>query len=119
MCPYFSLANIQVQTGEVKIVPQLVGQLSWVHFLCRMPRNKNYATKAKSINDKILAELVQARKAMQPKMTRAALAEALDVEPSTALRMENGQFKLTMERFFELCFILELEPMEVMRKVIK
>ena len=56
---------------------------------------------------------------MQPKMTRAALAEALDVEPSTALRLENGQFKLTMERFFELCFILELEPMEVMRKVIK
>ena len=81
-----------------------------------MPRNKNYATKAKAINEKILAELVQARKSMQPKMTRASLAEALDVEPSTALRLENGQFKLTMERFFEICFILGLEPMEVMRK---
>lgn len=81
-----------------------------------MPRNTNYATKAKSINDKILAELVQARKSVQPKMTRAALAEALDVKPSTALRMENGQFKLTMERFFELCFILGLGPIEVIKK---
>ena len=83
-----------------------------------MPRNKNYATKAKSINDKIVTELVQARKSMQPKITRAALAEALDVEPSTALRLENGQFKLTMERFFELCFILGLEPMDVLIEMI-
>ena len=81
-----------------------------------MPRNKNYASKAKAINDKLVAELVKARKAKQPKMTRAALAEVLEVEPSTALRIENGQFKLTMERFFEVCFIFGLEPTEVIKQ---
>ena len=82
-----------------------------------MPRNKNHASKAKAINDKIVAELAKARKGKQPKMTRAALAEALEVEPSTALRIENGQFKLTMERFFELCFILELNPVDILNRI--
>ena len=64
----------------------------------------------------VLNILVTERELKSPKMTRESLAKELDIHPSTALRLENGTYKLEMARFFEWCLILDLDFMEVLTR---
>jgi transcriptional regulator with XRE-family HTH domain len=66
--------------------------------------------------EEILRILVTERELKSPKMPRRELAEEFDVEPSTALRLENGTYRLDMARFFEWCLILGLDPVSVVTK---
>ncbi len=75
--------------------------------------NKSRKINPKKVVDKIRHILIEKRKSQQ--MRRYQLAEKLEVNPSTALRIENGDFELTFERFLEICTILNLDPVKVLK----
>lgn len=49
---------------------------------------------------------------------RELLAEALGVHPSTAMRLEDGTYNLTMTYFLQICKALKLDPLLVLQKAI-
>lgn len=82
-----------------------------------MSRNLTFATQAKEWNKALIQELIKARKSKSPQFTRADLARALGIDQSNALRLESGEHGISMERFFEICLILEVEPSDLISKI--
>lgn len=80
---------------------------------------KQRKKKAEQINAQLLEALIMARKVKTPKMPRKDLAAALGVEPSTALRLENGTYKLTISRLIEWADILGVDPVELFTQAVK
>ena len=80
---------------------------------------KQRKKKAEQINAQLLEALIMARKVKTPKMPRKDLAAALGVEPSTALRLENGTYKLTISRLIEWADILGVDPVELFTQACK
>ena len=79
--------------------------------------NKKQRAKAsEALYMEVLRILVTEREMRSPKMTREELAEEFNLHPSTAMRLENGTYKLEMARFFEWCVILGLDPLQVLSR---
>ncbi len=84
-----------------------------------MKRIGNSVREGKSMNDhfieltyeKVREILIAQRKGMD--MPRKDLAELLDTQPSTALRYEKGTYTMNIPLFMKMCYILELNPVEV------
>ena len=75
--------------------------------------------KAEKINAHLLEALIRSRKSKMPKMPRKDLAAAFGLEPSTALRLEKGTYKLTIARFIEWAHILDEDPVELFREAVR
>lgn len=74
---------------------------------------KNYAT---SFVDALLHELILERRSRFPQITRKELAEFLEIDPASAMRLENGESDLSIERFIHICGFLKLDPVTMMNK---
>lgn len=70
--------------------------------------------KIESVIDKI-REIFIAERGRTP---RRQLAEKLDINESTALRLENGEHDLDMRYFLKICKIYELDPALTLQKAL-
>lgn len=70
--------------------------------------------------DKLVAELERKRQTASPKkITFKEWEELLKVDDSTAHRMFTGEVAITLERFFQICYILNLDPVRLMERIKK
>ena len=63
---------------------------------------------------KIIDYLVEYRKNNLHHMNKSDLGEKLGVNPSTSMRIETGEIKISLIRFFEICSIYNLKPENVL-----
>ncbi|MEM7106363.1 MAG: helix-turn-helix transcriptional regulator [Bacteroidota bacterium] len=61
-----------------------------------------------------LARITEIRKSKNPKFTLKEMSEHLGVDHSSYCRIENGTQTLSLERFFEICFYLEVDPWRIL-----
>ncbi len=66
--------------------------------------------------NEVLRELIIARRSKYPRMTRKELADELGIDPSSAMRLENGESDLSIERYIQICTILKQNPVEILHK---
>ena len=64
--------------------------------------------------DKVIEEMVIRYKSKG--IRREWIADALDIPPSSMLRIERGDYKLSLDRFFAICSIIEEAPLDIIKK---
>jgi len=64
----------------------------------------------------VLRELILERRSKYPKVTRRDLAAFLEIDPASAMRLENGETDLSVERFAQICFFLKQDPVQILHK---
>lgn len=75
--------------------------------------------RTQKIVDAILIRLTIERERKEPKMTQRDVARKLGIDPASVGRIESGESELTIPRFFILCQILNLNPVEVFTTAVK
>ncbi len=72
--------------------------------------------KIDNVSDRMREILVEARKAGN--MDRQELAHLLGIHPSSAMRLEKGSFKMTIDYYLKLCIVYDLDPVLTLQKAI-
>jgi DNA-binding XRE family transcriptional regulator len=79
------------------------------------PYNPKAIEQSIHLKDAIIKEMVARYKSKG--IRREWIANALDIPPSSMLRIERGDYKLSLDRFFAICEIIEEEPLEIISTV--
>ena len=68
-----------------------------------------------SQKDRIIKEMVTRYKGKG--IRREWIADSLGIPPSSMLRIERGDYKLSLDRYLAICAIIEEDPLEIMQRV--
>jgi transcriptional regulator with XRE-family HTH domain len=72
------------------------------------------AQNAEKLNSRIIELLVDERK--KSGMTMEEMGEKMGKLKSSIHRFEKGKYNLTLEKFLEICNILQVKPEEIIRR---
>lgn len=67
-----------------------------------------------ALKDRIIEEMVIRYKSKG--IRREWIADSLGIPPSSMLRIERGDYKLSLDRFFAICSIIEEDPLDIIKK---